>query len=116
MHRFFTFEVTIQKGHELITAGPYSVVRHPGYSGSLAVYIGMFCWYGARGSWLRESGVLGTAGGQIIFGFLAVAKIVNLIGLLKRMPFEDMLLKNKFGEVWSEWARKVPYSLIPWVY
>lgn len=116
MHRFFTFDVNIRKDHELITTGPYAVVRHPSYSGILAVYIGMFCWYGSRGSWLRESGVLDLAWGRGIFGLLAVGEILVLVALLKRMSFEDAALKEHFGETWTEWARKVPYSLVPWVY
>lgn len=116
MRGFFTFEVSIQKGHKLITTGPYSAVRHPSYAGMSAIYIGMFCWYGSRGSWLRESGVLHTAGGQALFGSLTTALIAVLIGLLKRMSLEDAALKSNFGEAWTKWAREVPYSLIPWVY
>jgi protein-S-isoprenylcysteine O-methyltransferase Ste14 len=31
----FTFEMSIRKDHRLITIGPYSIVRHPGYAGVL---------------------------------------------------------------------------------
>ena len=33
--------VTIKQGHELITTGPYAVVRHPIYTGSLTGFLGM---------------------------------------------------------------------------
>ncbi|KAF9462310.1 hypothetical protein BDZ94DRAFT_1298638 [Collybia nuda] len=116
MHRFFTFELTIQKGHELITTGPYGVVRHPSYSGITAVYLGIFCLYGSCGSWVRESGVLDTIGGRVALGFFAAMEVVVLAGLLRRMSSEDMALKKNFGEAWGRWAHNVPYSLIPWVY
>ena len=32
--------VTIKQGHELITTGPYAVVRHPIYTGILAGFLG----------------------------------------------------------------------------
>src|SRR5580693_8242487 len=33
--------VTIKQGHELITTGPYAVVRHPIYTGILTGFLGM---------------------------------------------------------------------------
>src|ERR1019366_4693212 len=33
--------VTITQGHELITTGPYAVVRHPIYTGILTGFLGM---------------------------------------------------------------------------
>lgn len=116
LQRSFTFTVTIQKDHQLITTGPYSVVRHPSYFGLLVVYTGMFCLYGSKGSVVRESGVLDTNLGRGIFGVLISEEILILVSLLKRMAFEDAVLKENFGEKWTEWQRNVPYSLIPWVY
>ena len=37
-------------------------------------------------------------------------------GLLLRMSKEDAALRKVFGNQWDNWARLVPYSLIPWVY
>jgi protein-S-isoprenylcysteine O-methyltransferase Ste14 len=39
--RNWSRSVTIKQGHELITTGPYAVVRHPIYTGSLAGFLGM---------------------------------------------------------------------------
>ena len=40
VNRFFSSVVRIQtdRGHELVTAGPYGIVRHPGYAGMLLAY------------------------------------------------------------------------------
>src|SRR6185437_16196584 len=38
--KFFTWEQSIYKDHQLITSGPYSYVRHPAYSGLICVGIG----------------------------------------------------------------------------
>lgn len=43
--RLFTFEMSIRDEHELITDGPYSVVRHPSYTGALLTLIGVICWH-----------------------------------------------------------------------
>jgi ATP-binding cassette subfamily G (WHITE) protein 2 (SNQ2) len=116
MKTFFTFDLSIHKNHRLVTTGPYSVVRHPSYSGMLAVYIGMGCWFGSRGSWLRESGVLETTGGRAFFGSFAMMMGGVLLGLFSRMSVEDGVLRKRFGEEWVAYARRVHYSLIPWVY
>ena len=39
--RLFTFEMSIRDEHKLITNGPYSVVRHPSYTGALLTVIGI---------------------------------------------------------------------------
>ncbi|KAF9468413.1 hypothetical protein BDZ94DRAFT_785483 [Collybia nuda] len=116
MKKFFTFDVSIRKDHKLVTTGPYRIVRHPSYSGLLVVYAGMACWYGSRGSWLRESGILGTNGGVLFFGIFSVMRGTALAGLLSRMPIEDDALRKRFGDEWVEYAHRVPYSLIPWMY
>ena len=114
--RFFTFEVSIRKGHQLVTTGPYNIVRHPSYSGSLLMCIGMILWFTSHGGWVRESGVLGTVPGSIVaFGFVALALCIS-VSIWQRVPLEDELLRNLFKQEWEHWARRVPYVLIPWVY
>ncbi|KAM6494065.1 hypothetical protein JOM56_010426 [Amanita muscaria] len=109
----FTFEVTIQKQHKLVKHGPYSIVRHPSYTGSCLVFVGRLLWYFSRGSFLRETtNLAGRA--------LAVAAIIMftyiIITLLIRLPTEDELLRKRFGKEWEDWAKRVPYRLIPYVY
>ena len=43
--KLFTFEMSIRNGHQLITDGPYSVVRHPAYTGVILTMIGIICWH-----------------------------------------------------------------------
>ena len=40
MGSHFTFELTLQKDHKLVTSGPYRIVRHPSYIGIYAFYLG----------------------------------------------------------------------------
>ncbi|KAF9468406.1 hypothetical protein BDZ94DRAFT_1246732 [Collybia nuda] len=116
MKGFFTFDISIRENHQLVTTGPYSVVRHPGYTGLSIVYIGLLCWHGAEGSWLRESGVLDTTSGIVMCGALSAAMVSVLVGLLRRMSAEDAALQKAFGPDWVEWSQRVPYTLIPGVY
>ena len=43
--RLFTFEMSIRDEHELITDGPYGVVRHPSYTGAILTVIGIILWH-----------------------------------------------------------------------
>lgn len=36
---WFTWNVTVQSGQELVSHGPYRVIRHPGYTGALIVFV-----------------------------------------------------------------------------
>ena len=39
--RFFTVNVAIHSGHEIIDTGPYTRIRHPSYSGALLAFLGL---------------------------------------------------------------------------
>ena len=39
--RFFTVNVAIHSSHEVIDTGPYSLVRHPSYTGALLAFLGL---------------------------------------------------------------------------
>ena len=115
--RFFRFDISIQRDHQLIMTGPYAYVRHPSYTGLLLATAGWLAWTFAPGSWVRESGILGTALGQaallLYIGFgLLPASVVTLT----RMGREDAALRKQFGAQWEAWYRRVPYAVVPWVY
>jgi protein-S-isoprenylcysteine O-methyltransferase len=37
--RWFTWNVTVQAGQELVTRGPYRLIRHPSYTGALITFV-----------------------------------------------------------------------------
>src|SRR5882672_7052382 len=39
--RFFTVNVAIHAGHEIIDTGPYRHIRHPSYAGALCAFLGL---------------------------------------------------------------------------
>ncbi|KAJ3839817.1 hypothetical protein EV361DRAFT_945380 [Lentinula raphanica] len=114
--KMFTYEVSVQKEHKLITSGPYSFVRHPSYAGVLLIIAGLFIWQGGPNSWMRQSGILTSWAGK---GFAAVcAAWLGTLGMggINRTRTEDAILAKEFGEQWSEWAARVPYLLFPYIY
>jgi protein-S-isoprenylcysteine O-methyltransferase Ste14 len=114
--RFFTFELSIRDGHKLITSGPYSVVRHPSYTGLLMCFIGACVMYGAPGSWLQRSGLLGLSYVNAVAKMLAVLMAMVIVILVVRIPQEDKMMARGIGKEWDEWAQRVKYRLIPGVY
>ena len=63
-----------------------------------------------------ESGVLETKWGQTAALLFCAYLSTIMVGLLLRMSKEDEALQKVFGNEWDDWARTVPYSLIPWIY
>lgn len=115
--QFFRFEPSMQKDHQLVKTGPYSLVRHPGYTGASLAVLGWLLWAGASGSWVRESGLLGNIPATILFAIWVVRfNIVIPFILIPRIPIEDSELRKRFGKEWDEWANRVPYALVPGVY
>ncbi|MGE5357749.1 MAG: methyltransferase family protein [Bacteroidales bacterium] len=93
-NRFFSALVRIQRdrGHHVVDTGPYRVVRHPGYVGSI---LHMFGTGLALGS-LRAA---------------AIAALVSLV-LVVRTSLEDRTLHAEL-EGYAEYAARVRYRLVP---
>jgi protein-S-isoprenylcysteine O-methyltransferase Ste14 len=93
--RNWSRSVTIKQGHELITTGPYAMVRHPIYTGVLIGFLGM-----------------AIAISQVR-GFLVLVLIFFVLWLKLRM--EEAWMRTQFGETYATYARQtaalVPYLL-----
>jgi protein-S-isoprenylcysteine O-methyltransferase Ste14 len=116
--RQFTFHLALLEKHALITTGPYSIVRHPSYTAAVIVNIGIILWHTTPGSWLRQSGLyMNTI--VWVAAFLPAIMVIGgsiILGIMVRPQIEDELLKKEFGKKWDEWAKRVPYRIIPGVY
>jgi protein-S-isoprenylcysteine O-methyltransferase Ste14 len=86
--------VTIKQGHELITAGPYALVRHPIYTGLLTAFAG--------------TAIATTQ----MRGLLAFALI--FFSLLYKLRLEEKWMRTAFGATYVEYSRHTA-ALIPWV-
>lgn len=95
VNRFFSSVVRIQtdRGQHVVTAGPYAVIRHPGY---LAGIIVMLASGVALGSWIAAA-------------FLA---ITTLPFLLYRAITEDRILQAELPG-YRDYVERVRWRLIP---
>jgi protein-S-isoprenylcysteine O-methyltransferase Ste14 len=84
--------VTVKEGHELITSGPYGLVRHPIYTGLLLAFMGSAV---ARGEWR---------------GLLAVALVSG--ALWSKLSLEEKWMRAQFGESYEAYSRQVA-ALVP---
>ncbi|KAI1791148.1 hypothetical protein LXA43DRAFT_889735 [Ganoderma leucocontextum] len=112
----FTWEVAVRDDHKLVTTGPYSIVRHPGYTGYYLLLAGNVMLLASKGSWFTESGLWNTLLGKGVAGAATAFLASVALRLFWRLGEEDQMLKKEFGEEWDEWAKKTPYRLIPFVY
>lgn len=94
--RFFTVNVAIRDDHKLVRSGPYSLLRHPSYTGAL------MCFYGA-----------GLALGSWASLFLLV--VPPTLAFLYRIRIEESVLSLAFPQEYPEYARTTK-RLIPFVW
>ncbi|KAF8182965.1 hypothetical protein BJ912DRAFT_977326 [Pholiota molesta] len=114
--RHFTYHVALLDNHSLVTTGPYNIVRHPSYTGGILLSIGSLLWHSTSGAWLRQSGFYTKPVAWIAI-IPTLIGICSFAGMLVRRPMEeDKMLKKEFGKKWNEWARRVPYRLVPGIY
>ncbi len=94
---FFSTVIRLQedRGHRLVTAGPYRRVRHPGYTGML---VGVLSLPLALGSWLAGPPM-------VVFGLL----------ILRRTALEDRFLREKL-DGYGAYAQRVRHRLVPRVW
>ncbi|KNZ77959.1 Protein-S-isoprenylcysteine O-methyltransferase B [Termitomyces sp. J132] len=115
MGKFFTLEFAVFDDHQLATTGPYSIVRHPSYSGAVVMYAGLVLWHAFPGSYLMESGILDAVLGKVVVSTLVLQSSTIIVALFLRSRDEDDAMHKKFGKTWEEWAKKVPYAVIPYL-
>lgn len=79
--------VLTKEGHELVTAGPYRVIRHPLYAtgGGLFLAVGLMA-----ASWFI-----------LLFALLALASIRLIV-----VPMEERALVAKFGDAYRSYMRR----------
>jgi len=82
----------IKEGHQLHTDGPYRITRHPIYTGLMCMLIGSLLING--------------------FGIWVLYFIVGLIAVIVKASSEERLLKETFGEQYTQYQHSVP-RLIP---
>ncbi len=78
----------MRQGHELVTSGPFALVRHPIYLAMLLFLVSL---------------ALGTAHERALW----LALPVFVIGTLIRTTREEALLRAQFGAAYEDYARRV---------
>ena len=86
--------VTIRQDHQLITSGPYAIVRHPIYAGVLLALVGSAL---AVGEWRA---------------LLALA--IALTSFVRKLRLEERWMREHFGDAYEQYCRRVR-ALIPFV-
>ncbi|KAI0647050.1 hypothetical protein C8Q79DRAFT_1009198 [Trametes meyenii] len=114
--KFFTWQMSVQDDHKLVTTGPYAVVRHPSYSGWLLLVAGNVLALLSPGSYYVENGLLDSTFGRVAAGTVVGYLTFITYVLCSRIRKEDEVLCREFGSEWQAWARKTPFKLIPFIY
>jgi protein-S-isoprenylcysteine O-methyltransferase Ste14 len=91
--RHYDLVLEVHQDHELVRAGPYSLVRHPVYTG-LGIHFAGACL--ATGNLLLIAGTL----------------LVSFPAFYIRARAEERLLRDWFGADYEAYARRVP-MLVP---
>ncbi len=87
--------IEVNEDQKVISTGPYSLVRHPMYSGALVL---MLASPVALGSW---------------YGLVPALGLVYVI-VLRLLDEEKFLVKNLKG--YAEYCQKVKYHLVPYIW
>ena len=87
--------VTLKEGHQLITSGPYRLVRNPIYTGILWAMVG-------------DSICLGKSRGPL-------AVIMASVAFIKKLQREERFLSSEFGAEFLKYKSRVK-ALIPFIY
>ena len=96
-NRFFSGMVRIQtnRGHQVVSSGPYRWMRHPGYAGALLTYLATPLLLGSQWAFLPT--------------------VITAIILVIRTGLEDRFLQDEL-EGYRDYAGRVRYRLLPGVW
>eukprot|EP01084_Bolivina_argentea_P057427 104918_1 len=96
LKEYFTYTLSIRENHKLIQKIPYSIIRHPGYTGMIVTRLGE-CFYFS-----------------IVLQYIVLVALTR--GIIKRIGNEEKMLRNKFTKQHKEYCESVRYKLIPYIY
>lgn len=91
----YSFNLTLQEDHKLVTDGPFSYVRHPRY-------LGLIFW------------ILGVSFIYLSIAGLVMTGIMTLL-LVWRIYDEENLLQQEFGQEWRKYCEQTK-RIIPLIY
>ena len=94
--RYFTVDVSIREGHELVDRGLYRVIRHPSYTGSLLSFFGLGF---AFRNWIS----------------VAIIAAATILGFSYRIAVEESALVEHFGDRYRDYMQRSK-RLIPGIY
>jgi len=94
--QYFTRSVATHPGQAVVQSGPYRLIRHPSYAGTLLVMLGIGL---ALGSWLS----------------LILVVVLPLAGFSYRMTVEERALSEAIGQPYRDYMSRT-HRLIPFVY
>jgi protein-S-isoprenylcysteine O-methyltransferase Ste14 len=114
------FTYRLAKPDQLVTSGLYAYVRHPSYTGLLAVLLAMCslflrqrgllsCWTPLVDQRLAEDYWLGYA--TVIIGF----SLPVWLFMVKRVKEEELMMEKEFGREWEQYCKRTK-KFVPFVY
>ncbi len=87
--------VSFQKGHKLVTTGPYAYIRHP-------IYLGML---------LMGAGTLAVTDSTLV----AIGAVLVIISFIQRIKKEEALMAKHFPKEYGKYQKRTK-KLIPFVW
>lgn len=110
---FYTLKPQKMENHKLVTTGPYSVVRHPGYATDLLCNVGMtICHFSSGSMWA----VYRLDSTMLVAVWLLLYVAIPIFLVATRITQEDELLRRTFPKEWRFYSRQTPYKLVPYLY
>jgi len=92
----FTMHIDIQEGHSVVRRGPFAIVRHPSYLGAFIMYVStvvlLHAWFS-----------------------LIAAVLILPFAFLRRIHYEEELLKGNLGSEYDAYCLKVK-KILPGVW
>jgi protein-S-isoprenylcysteine O-methyltransferase Ste14 len=93
--RNWSSQVSIKQDHELITTGPYAVVRHPIYTGILVGFLGLAI-------------ALSEVRGFVVF-------VLFFLVFWAKLSKEEQWMSSQFGETYAKYVHRTA-ALVPYVF
>ncbi len=96
-NKFFSGVVRIQtdRGHHVVSGGPYKYIRHPGYAGAVLAYFAIPLLLDSR------------------FSFIPAVFLIIILAI--RTILEERALKEELPG-YSDYMKRVSFRWIPWIF
>jgi protein-S-isoprenylcysteine O-methyltransferase Ste14 len=111
----YNSSLNLRPAHRLVSHGPYTYIRHPGYAGAIMSVLGLAITHKAEPSYFTACGIMRVGYSRAVWTWM-IWSGTWCVSVIVRATKEDDVLSERFGVEYKHWKWKTSSRFVPWIF